>query len=291
MIEPIEQRIALGPLMLAAQTWGDPASPPLLAVHGWLDNAASFARLAPLLATRLRVIALDLPGHGHADHLPDGTHYHFSDYVRIVLATADALKLGRFSLLGHSLGAGIASLAAAAAPARIEHLYLIEGLGPLGDDGTQTLERFRKALLAPAANGKSLRRFRDIDQAIGARAAASGLRAELARPIVERGLRELDGGWQWRSDPRLARPTAIRLAETQVRALLAGITIPASLLLARPTTPYLPDAMMRQRAACVPHIDVESMDGGHHLHLEHPQAVAAWMARRIGATPPSPPDQ
>ena len=281
MIEPTEQRIALGPLTLAAQSWGDPAASPLLAVHGWLDNAASFAKLAPLLSTRFHVIALDLPGHGHADHLPAGTHYHFPDYVRVVLAAADVLKLQRFALLGHSLGAGVASLTAAAAPARIEQLYLIEGLGPLGDDGTQTLARFRKALAAPAASDKSLRRFRDIDQAVSARAIASGLRAELARPIVERGLRQTDDGWHWRSDPRLTRPTAIRLAETQIHALLAGITAPTSLLLARPSTPYLPDAMMRGRAACVPHIHVESMDGGHHLHLEHPQAVAAWMLQHI----------
>lgn len=279
MIAPTEQRIALGSLTLAAQVWGDPAAPPLLALHGWLDNAASFTKLAPLLTTRFHVIALDLPGHGHADHLPAGTYYHFPDYVRAVLAAADALKLEHFALLGHSMGAGIASLVAAAAPARVEHLYLIEGLGPLGDDGTQTLERFRKALTAPAASDKSLRRFRDIDQATSARAIASGLRANLARPIVERGLRETPDGWHWRSDPRLNRPTAIRLAESQIHALLAGITMPTSLLLARPSTPYLPEAMMHRRAACVPQIDVESMDGGHHLHLEHPQAVAAWMER------------
>jgi len=283
MIEPTEQRVALGPLTLAAQSWGDPAASPLLAVHGWLDNAASFARLAPLLAARFHVIALDLPGHGHAEHLPAGTHYHFSDYVRTVLAAADALKLDRFALLGHSLGAGIASLVAAAAPTRVERLYLIEGLGPLGDDGAQTLQRFRKALAAPTPDGRPLRRFRDVDQAVDARTRASGLHAELARPIVERGLQETADGWHWRSDPRLTRPTAIRLAETQIHALLAGIAAPASLLLARPATPYLPDALMRQRAACVPRIDVESMDGGHHLHLEHPQAVATWLLSRANA--------
>jgi len=280
MTEPAEQRIALGPLTLAALAWGDPAAPPLLALHGWLDNAASFARLAPLLATRFRVIALDLPGHGHADHLPAGTHYHFPDYVRTVLAAANALDLDRFALLGHSLGAGIASLVAAAVPARIERLWLVEGLGPLGDDGTQTLERFRKAIAAPPADSRSLRLFRDIDQAARARAAASGLHADLARPIVERGLRETPDGWQWRSDPRLARPTAIRLAETQIRSLLAGIAAPASLLLARPATPYLPDAMMRERASRVPGITLDYLDGGHHLHLEHPQAVAQWMLDR-----------
>ena len=36
-------------LRLAGLAWGDPASPPVLCLHGWLDNAASFDALAPLL--------------------------------------------------------------------------------------------------------------------------------------------------------------------------------------------------------------------------------------------------
>ena len=276
MIEPREQRIALPQLTLAAQVWGDETLPPLLALHGWLDNAGSHALLAPLLAMRFRVIALDLPGHGHSDHLPAGAHYHYVDYVRTVLAAVDALALERYSLLGHSLGAGIASLVAAATPSRIERLWLIEGLEPLGDDGTRTLQRFREAL-APQNTRKPLRLFRNIDQAVAARSIASGLRGDLARPIVMRGLAEVDGGWRWRSDPRLTQPSATRLAESQVHALLQGIASPAALLLAQPSTPYLPAPWMQARVDCVARIAVSRMDGGHHLHLEHPAAVATWI--------------
>jgi pimeloyl-ACP methyl ester carboxylesterase len=277
MTEPVERRIALPALTLAAQVWGDATLPPLLALHGWLDNAGSFARLAPRLATRWQVIALDLPGHGHSGHLPAGASYHYVDYVQAVVATVDALQWDRYVLLGHSLGAGIASLVAAARPERIERLLLIEGLGPLGDDGARTLQRFRDALAPRDSNGKPLRTFRDVAQAIGARSLASGLPAEQARSIVERGLLETDGGWRWRSDPRLTRLSAVRLAEAQVHALLRGITARTALLLAQPATPYLPDAMMQARAACVARIAVSHMDGGHHLHLEHPQAVADWI--------------
>ncbi|MGB5939485.1 MAG: alpha/beta hydrolase [Rhodanobacter sp.] len=277
MTTPVECRITLPHLGLAAEIWGDEALPPLLALHGWLDNAGSFARLAPRLATRWRVIALDLPGHGHSDHLVAGASYHYLDYVQVVLAAADALRLDRYSLLGHSLGAGIAALVAAAAPERIERLLLIEGLGPLGDDGAHTLQRFRDALAPRGDNAKPLRIFRDVAQAVAARSMASGLPVELARPIVERGLVEADGGWRWRSDPRLTRPSAVRLAEAQVHALLRGIAAPTALLLAQPATPYLPTAMMQARAACVAGIAVSHMAGGHHLHLEHPQAVADWI--------------
>jgi pimeloyl-ACP methyl ester carboxylesterase len=274
--EPIERDIALPHLRLSMQIWGDPDAPPLLALHGWLDNAGSFARLAPLLADRWQVMALDLPGHGHSDHLPPGTQYHFIEYVRSVLAVADALGLARYQLLGHSLGAGTAALVAAAMPDRVERLMLIEGIGPIGDDGRQTLHRFREAFTAHAMANRPLRVFPSIDLAINARTLASGLPAEQARPIVERGLRDIGDGWQWRSDPRLNQPTPLRLAEQQIHALLRGIEAPTALLLAQPEAPYLPAAKMQARAACVDEITLSQMDGGHHLHLEHPEAVAAW---------------
>lgn len=278
MTAAIEQRIELSHhLSLTAQIWGEPSAPSLLALHGWLDNAGSYAFLAPLLAADRRVIALELPGHGHSSHLPAGINYHYVDYVSAVIAAADALRLERYTLLGHSLGAGIASLVAAAKPQSIEHLYLIEGLGPLGDDGSHTLQRFRDAFAAPATAGKSLRVFRDIDQAVSARTLASGLRADLARPIVERGLAKTEEGYRWRSDPRLTRPSAVRLGEGQIRALIAGIEAPTSLLLSNPATPYLPSVMMQERASLLPRIKIDAMDGGHHLHLEHPQAVADWI--------------
>ncbi|HEY0199981.1 MAG TPA: alpha/beta hydrolase [Rhodanobacter sp.] len=277
MIAPREQRVALLHGAMNAQVWGDDNAPSLIALHGWLDNAGSFAFLAPLLAMRFRVVALELPGHGGSDHLPPGADYHYMDYVQAVLHAVDALSLDRYVLLGHSLGAGVASLVAAAQPERIERLLLIEGLGPLGDDGSLTLQRFRDALAPRGGGAKPLRLFRSIEQAIGVRSMVSGLPAELARPIVERGLIEAGGGWRWRSDPRLTRPSATRLAESQVHALLRGIAAPTALLLAQPATPYLPSAPMQARADCVARIVVSHLDGGHHLHLQHPTAVHAWI--------------
>ncbi len=272
-----ELNVSIPGLELAGLAWGEPDASPLLLLHGWLDNAASFASLAPLLASRFHVIALDLPGHGHSQHLPESTVYQHVDYARAVLAAADALALPRFHLLGHSLGAGIATMVAIAAPERVRRLALIEGLGPLGDDGSRTLERFREAMASKAGGNRPLRVFPSVDDAAAARALVGGLDAALARPIVERGLRAVDGGYSWRSDPRLSRPTAIRLAETQVMALLLGLAAPTSLLLARPHAPYLEPESLQVRIDCVGDIRVTHMDGGHHLHIEKPDEVAAWL--------------
>ncbi len=272
---PRERVIELPGLYLAAQTWGDPALPPLLALHGWLDNAGSFAQLAPRLARQRHVIALDLPGHGRSGQLPAGAHYHFVDSVDAVLIATDALGLARFDLLGHSLGGAVASLVAVAAPERVDRLALIEALGPLADDGSRTLGRFRNAYAARAgAAGKRLRVFADLDAAIAARVAAGGLDAEAARPIVVRGVRAVAGGVVWSSDPRLTLPSPVHIAEAQVHALLAGIKAPTLLLLAVPETPYLPAAMIAARAAGVVDLRIRHIAGGHHLQLDVPDAVA-----------------
>ncbi len=78
------------------------------------------------------------------------------DNVPDVLAAADALGWERFSLLGHSLGAAVASFTAAAAKSRIEQMLLIEGLGPLSGDARDEPERLRRYLRQHASQEKSV---------------------------------------------------------------------------------------------------------------------------------------
>ena len=59
---------------LHALRGGRAGAPKVLALHGWLDNAASFVPLAAHLDD-IELIALDLPGHGRSAHLPPGGHY------------------------------------------------------------------------------------------------------------------------------------------------------------------------------------------------------------------------
>ena len=68
---PVTVELATGAGTLRGLRWGSTGDAPILALHGWLDNAASFVRLAPLLADA-DVVAIDLPGHGYSDHSPPG---------------------------------------------------------------------------------------------------------------------------------------------------------------------------------------------------------------------------
>jgi pimeloyl-ACP methyl ester carboxylesterase len=249
--------------------------PPLIALHGWLDNAGSFSRIAPLLAQERHVVALDLRGHGCSSHLPPGVWYHYVDYFDDLRATLDHFGMPRAEFLGHSLGGTLASLFAATHPERVESLLLVEALGPLTMEPADTLAQLRRGIdeRTAFAQRRPLRVFPDVASAIAVRMAASALGEEAARALVERGVRAVDGGYVWSSDPRLTLASLQRYSEAQVLAMLAGIRAPTLLMLAEPVTTYLPDAMMASRAAQVDDLEIVRLAGSHHLHLEQPQAV------------------
>ena len=260
---------------LAALRLGDPDGAPVLALHGWLDNAASFVPLAAHL-DGLDVVALDLPGHGASMHLPGGAEYSLAGTVHAVLDAADALGWPRFALLGHSMGASIGCLVAAAAPERVARLVAMEALGALADAEGHTAERLRGAVAARRAlRGKRLRVFPDVDAAVRARMQANGLDEPVARLLVERGLRAVDGGHAWSSDPRLTVSTPTRMTEGQVRDLLRNLACPVLALYAEPAQPYFPEDLRSDRATVPPDLRLVRMPGGHHLHMDAPGAVAA----------------
>jgi pimeloyl-ACP methyl ester carboxylesterase len=273
---------------IAALRWGEPGMPRVLALHGWLDNAASFVPLAPHLPG-IDLVAIDLPGHGHSAHLPPGADYSYALAMHNVLDVADALGWERFALLGHSMGAGIASLLAAACPQRIERLLAIEALGALPESVENTVPRLRDAVTATRAlAGKRLRTFASLEPAIRARVNGNVVQVgeAAARLLVERGVRKVEtGGWEWSSDPRLTLPTMVRMTEAQVRALIAGIECPTRVIYADPPQPYLPEPRRSEHAALLPRGEMIVLPGSHHLHMEHPAEVAAAIGDFFHAAP------
>ena len=279
-IGPRERRFTLRHVKLAAKTWGDDGLPSLLAVHGWLDNAGSFDALAPLLADRYQVIAIDLAGHGRSGHRAAGSWYPYVDYLDEIGELVAQLGGARVDLLGHSLGATLVSVYAAIAPQAGGRLMLVEGLGPIANDATKTLEQLQRAFAARERfKPGGLRVFPTLDAAIDARRRAGDLSDAAARAIVERGTVAVDSndgvpGFRWSSDPRLTLPGAQRFTEEQLAPVLEGIRARTLLVLAEPEAPYLPRAMIEQRIARVPDIEVVRLAGTHHVHMERADAVA-----------------
>jgi len=255
--------IELPHLRLAAREWGPADGPPALALHGWLDNAASFDRLAPLLP-ELHLVALDLAGHGRSQHRHPSVVHHFIDWAPEVVAVADHLGWGSFKLIGHSMGAGISTLV---------------GAGPLAADAARAPGQLASAVEDEGrVAAASPRLFPDLDAAVKARLRDSDLDTEAARLLVERGSEEVDGGVRFTHDPRLRTRSRTRLTENQVLAFLAAIECPVLAVRALQGWPF-PEDVVAARLKTIQHLETAEIEGGHHVHLTHPERVAPIISR------------
>jgi pimeloyl-ACP methyl ester carboxylesterase len=263
-----------GRVALAALRFNAGAPQRVLALHGWLDNAASFAALAAALP-QCEIVALEFAGHGRSGHLPAGGWYHFVDYLDDALAALDALGWARPVLLGHSLGGAVATCLAAACPERVERLLLIEALGPLSATPGQGGRSLREAVAARRAlAGKQRRVFADPAQAIAARLQANRMHAASAKALVERGIEAVAGGYAWSSDPRLTAISPARFSEALVQEWIAAVEAPTLVVAAEQHPPYFDAELREQRLARLADGRQVVLPGHHHLHMDTPEPVA-----------------
>lgn len=258
-----EVRLSLPHIELAAHVFGPADGVPVIALHGWLDNANSFARLAPRLHG-LRILAVDMAGHGHSAHRPAGAGYALWDYVYDVLQVAEQMGWQRFGLLGHSLGAIVSVVLAGAMPHRVSHLALIDGVLPPTAKDEDPAERLGMALQAQLDQGSKRKSVhKTLERAIEARMkGVVAVSREAAELLAQRGLMPVPGGYTWRSDSRLTLHSPLRLSEEQALAFVRRVACPTQLVVAQ-------QGMLAEHAALLEGLPfaVEYLPGGHHLHL------------------------
>lgn len=112
------RRISSGTLDLYVREWGDPEAPAMLLLHGLRGYSGTWRKLASSLADRWHMIAFDARGRGESDW--DAERNYYTDaYLGDLEAVADALKLDRFVLVGHSMGGTTSYCYAAKHPDRL----------------------------------------------------------------------------------------------------------------------------------------------------------------------------
>lgn len=258
---------------LAGLAWRRADAPRVLCLHGWLDNAASFIPLAERLS-RLDLVALDLPGHGHSEHRHPTTRYHFMDYLFDVDAAMDALEWGYCHLLGHSLGAAISAVYSAGAPERVRSIILLDSLGPVSVTAEGTTDRLRRSLVKNRLGASRIRRFESVEQMAQARQAVSGLSETAARLICDRAAREVNGHYEWRSDPALNWVSSIIMTDEQALELLKDVRAPALTFTATEESPWSSRAKLEERKKAMAHGRHLKLQGHHHFHMDAPGEIA-----------------
>ncbi|MGD2167189.1 MAG: alpha/beta hydrolase [Gammaproteobacteria bacterium] len=269
MNEPVERTFDVPGLSLAAREWGTAGELPVIALHGWLDNAGSFDLLAPQLSG-VHLIALDCAGHGLSGHRsPDATYNVWQD-VPDVFAVASRLGWDRFTLLGHSRGAAIASLAAGTFPERITSLVLIDGGIPLPGEPSEGPQRFAMSVAARDKQRADRGRvFPTREDAIRERSRGfTETTFAAAEILARRSLRETEGGFSWFVDQRLKGESELRLSRDQISAFMRAITAPTLALLAS-RSPLTKRDGFQSLLRDIPDIELLEIEGGHHFHLEN----------------------
>ncbi|WP_396589212.1 alpha/beta hydrolase [Bermanella sp. R86510] len=267
MASPIS--IKIKSLELRGLAWGDPKNEPVLALHGWLDNAASFNKLAPLLEHKY-VVAIDLPGHGQSDHWPDKQHYHLWEGVEHIELIADQLNFSRFHLVGHSMGAAMATLYAGTFPGRLKSFTAIEAFGPMAGEPKSAPERLANAITTMKRYDKSQSQRPKVDPQAFIQARMQGpmaLTEEAASMLVERGAKKTEDGWVWSHDKRLQITSMMRLSESLIGEFIKSINAPVLGLFAHHGL-YTDKALENRWQLLQSPKTLQWFSGGHHFHMQ-----------------------
>ena len=278
---PCEQlRWTVDGLAIAGMAWGPPDGRPVLALHGWLDNAASFEVLAPMLEG-CRVVSLDLTGHGLSDHRSDDAAYLIWDDIPQLLKVMEQLGWSRCTLLGHSRGAMIATLLAAVMPDHVDALITLDGLVPAPHDDQRFVHQMRDSFRYTARIARQAqRRFSSLEDFIERRQ-RYGVSRDIAARLAVRAVEETADGFVLRNDQRLHSPSAVKLNERQIETVLRALSGPVLTVWASEgllTRGWELDVTALADSA-IGDLTSVTVDGHHHFHME--PGLAAEIAGHI----------
>lgn len=247
--------------------------PVIIALHGWLDNAASFVPIAEHMKN-FHVIALDLPGHGHSSHLDYPGFYHIHDYVRRIMLAVDQMGIEKFYVMGHSLGAIIASVWSLT-DARIQYQFWLDAIGGLARESDLAADAMIDAIHALNRMKPRKPSYASFEDAVEARQTGQ-LPVSLSAAILlcSRGLEHLDSGrWTWRNDKALMLPTPLRLDESGINNLLSAIKQPVLLFVAEEGWLGKEPGLLQNRQAAIANLQTVFIAGGHHFHMDEPAKI------------------
>ncbi|MEQ9260926.1 MAG: alpha/beta hydrolase [Roseovarius sp.] len=284
---PREMRWEIDGLSLAGLAWGPESGTPVLALHGWMDHAASFAELAPRL-TGCRVVALDLSGQGLSGHRAAHASYNIWDDLPQIAGLLDVLGWPDCVLLGHSRGANIAGLFAAAQPHRVRALVALDSLVPEPVPEEAVIETLRAFIEEGRARQAASPRVYDAPEGYIARRMRQGNARAVAEALSERALEPSPGGFRLRGDARHFASSAVKLTRGQVEAVLRALRCPVLNIWASEGVRHsrrMPGDPAQLGHALVADYTSLEIAGDHHFHMEPraageiASAIEAFLAR------------
>lgn len=281
---PVQRSLTLHGQKMAYLEAGQ--GPTLLLIHGIAEAAWAWERIIPALARNHRVVAPDLLGHGRSAK-PRGD-YSLGNQATLMRDLLIHLDAGSATLIGHSLGGGIAMQFAYQYPERCDRMVLVAS-GGLGKDVTFVL----RSLGLPGA---------DLVAPLVLSTTARNLLQTGAGWLGRRGLRASPGQQAfWRGYSSLTDPSTRDAFVATVRAVIdqRGQRVSAlerlylaqalpTLLIAGEGDRIIPASHAVDAHAEMPGSRLEIVPGaGHFVQIEQPAHVARLILDFIASTEPA----
>ena len=253
--------VAVNGLKLHYQDWGDPALPPVIALHGFRGHSHSWDSFCEPMSSRCRLIALDQRGRGDSDWAPD-KDYTSDAYVKDLEGFCLAMDLDRVTLVGHSMGGRNALLFAGRHPSMVSKLVVVD-VGPESDP--QSRVRIKADIMESPEEYDSLEDLLQIQQKKWAFISPEVLRRRLVYETKDLPNGKL--GWrydteirqQWRED---------RLPPSEDSwPVIARIPCP-TLIVRADETDTLPLPVAQRMTEVMPQARLEHVEQATHMVME-----------------------
>lgn len=233
---------------------------PLVLIHGVGMRLEAWAPQMDAFCASHRVVALDMPGHGESDRLPDDSAV--SDFVDWLGRVLDDLRLETVNVAGHSMGALIAGGAAVTFGSRIQRVALLNGVYRRSPEASAAV----KARAAEIAKGGAI----DFDGPLRRWFGSGNEGEEIYR---------LTRSWLAAIDPAgyATAYSAFASGDTVYADALRSISAPALFLTGR-DDPNSTPAMAKAMAAAAPRGRAVVIEGRHMVNLTAPDRVNAILA-------------
>jgi pimeloyl-ACP methyl ester carboxylesterase len=262
-------------LRLHYTDWGNGSAPPLILIHGGLDQSRSWDDVARALRTTFHVIAPDLRGHGDSNWAT-GSSYSQADHVYDLTGLVKAASLEKVAIVGHSMGGMVSLTYAGAFPDKVSRLAVLDGVIRFPERTVKPIEvRIAEWVgdLDKTAQRKIHRYASVADGADRMLARNARLTREQAMHLATHALKQdADGGYSWKFDPYLRARAPYRLSLEDHAALWSRIQCPTLLVSGRES--FLPDP---ETAGVLKHFrqaELVRIEGaGHWLQHDKPAEV------------------
>ncbi|XP_034249143.1 probable serine hydrolase [Thrips palmi] len=269
---------------VAGKWWNKDEGKPIIALHGWQDNANSFDRLVPSISPKASVLAIDLPGHGHSSHFPHGFPYHRMSAVMTLRRIVEHFGWKSVTLMGHSLGGQTCFMYAAIYPGEVDSLITIDILAPIPlnpqkyiKHGGKTIDEFIRRDLQTEATAPS-HPYEDLVKMV-LKSPISPDTVEGAKILMDRGsVKTEEGKYRLTRDTRLKGNSTSGWSADDI--LKYCLELKTNILCIKAEgSPYFStkeffDQSWENVTKAAKNAELVYLPGKHHLHLENVEAVA-----------------